>query len=297
MFIKIKKRHFKHLIIFTLLLLLCFFSSLLTKKFNSYKVNPNLMYVHYINVDQGDAILIQVNNKNLLIDSGPKSHKKQLVKFLNDLNISKLDYVIATHPHEDHIGNMNTVLNSYKVQSFYAPKVYSYTKSFEQMIDSLKSNNLKINPIKRGCNTINLGFQTNVEVFSPINDTYDNENNYSPVIKISFGNNSFLFTGDAEKEIEDKLILLNDDLKADILKVSHHGSSSSTSDSFLNRVSPKYAVISVGKNNIYDHPNDTIISKLNTYNIDILRTDIQNNITLISDGTNISYKHYWTFHQ
>lgn len=292
MFIKIKKRHFKHLIIFTLLLLLCFFYSLLTKKFNSYKVNPNLMYVHYINVDQGDAILIQVNNKNLLIDSGPKSHKKQLVKFLNDLNISKLDYVIATHPHEDHIGNMNTVLNSYKVQSFYAPKVYSYTKSFEQMIDSLKSNNLKITPIKRGCNTINLGFQTNVEVFSPINDTYDNENNYSPVIKISFGNNSFLFTGDAEKEIEDKLILLNDDLKADILKVSHHGSSSSTSDSFLNRVSPKYAVISVGKNNIYDHPNDTIISKLNTYNIDILRTDIQNNITLISDGTNISYKHY-----
>ncbi|APF23428.1 ComEC/Rec2 family competence protein [Clostridium butyricum] len=292
MFIKIKKRHFKHLIIFTLLLLLCFFSSLLTKKFNSYKVNPNLMYVHYINVDQGDAILIQVNNKNLLIDSGPKSHKKQLVKFLNDLNISKLDYVIATHPHEDHIGNMNTVLNSYKVQSFYAPKVYSYTKSFEQMIDSLKSNNLKINPIKRGCNTINLGFQTNVEVFSPINDTYDNENNYSPVIKISFGNNSFLFTGDAEKEIEDKLILLNDDLKADILKVSHHGSSSSTSDSFLNRVSPKYAIISVGKNNIYDHPNDTIISKLNTYNIDILRTDIQNNITLISDGTNISYKYY-----
>ena len=292
MFIKIKKRHFKHLIIFTLLLLLCFFSSLLTKKFNSYKVNPNLMYVHYINVDQGDAILIQVNNKNLLIDSGPKSHKKQLVKFLNDLNISKLDYVIATHPHEDHIGNMNTVLNSYKVQSFYAPKVYSYTKSFEQMIDSLKSNNLKINPIKRGCNTINLGFQTNVEVFSPINDTYDNENNYSPVIKISFGNNSFLFTGDAEKEIEDKLILLNDDLKADILKVSHHGSSSSTSDSFLNRVSPKYAIISVGKNNIYDHPNDTIISKLNTYKINILRTDIQNNITLISDGTNISYKHY-----
>ncbi|MDB2152562.1 ComEC/Rec2 family competence protein [Clostridium butyricum] len=292
MFIKIKKRHFKHLIIFTLLLLLCFFSSLLTKKFNSYKVNPNLMYVHYINVDQGDAILIQVNNKNLLIDSGPKSHKKQLVKFLTDLNISKLDYVIATHPHEDHIGNMNTVLNSYKVQSFYAPKVYSYTKSFEQMIDSLKSNNLKINPIKRGCNTINLGFQTNVEVFSPINDTYDNENNYSPVIKISFGNNSFLFTGDAEKEIEDKLILLNDDLKADILKVSHHGSSSSTSDAFLNRVSPKYAVISVGKNNIYDHPNDTIISKLNTYNINILRTDIQNNITLISDGTNISYKYY-----
>ncbi|MEW9922822.1 ComEC/Rec2 family competence protein [Clostridium butyricum] len=291
MFIKIKKRHFKHLIIFTLLLLLCFFSSLLTKKFNSYKVNPNLMYVHYINVDQGDAILIQVNNKNLLIDSGPKSHKKQLVKFLNDLNISKLDYVIATHPHEDHIGNMNTVLNSYKVQSFYAPKVYSYTKSFEQMIDSLKSNNLKINPIKRGCNTINLGFQTNVEVFSPINDTYDNENNYSPVIKISFGNNSFLFTGDAEKEIEDKLILLNDDLKADILKVSHHGSSSSTSDAFLNRVSPKYAIISVGKNNIYDHPNDTIISKLNTYKINILRTDIQNNITLISDGTNISYKY------
>lgn len=296
MFIKIKKRNLKKLIISILIISVALCTSSFVKKFSRYKINPNLMYVHYINVDQGDAILIQVNNKNLLIDSGPKSHKKQLIKFLNNLGISTLDYVIATHPHEDHIGNMSTILTSYNVKSFYAPKVYSNTKSFEQMIDSLKTNNLKITPIKRGCNTINLGFKTNVQVFSPIDDNYDNQNNYSPIIKISFGNNSFLFTGDAEKEIEEKLIFLNDYLKSDVLKISHHGSNTSTSDSFLNKISPKYAIISVGKNNIYGHPNTNILSKLKGNNINILRTDIQNNITFFSDGTNISYKHSWTIY-
>ena len=222
MILNIKKRHFKYLFLSVLFLLVFSSSSWYIRKISSKKINPELMYVHYINVDQGDSILIQVNNKNLLIDSGPKSHKRQLIKYLNSLGISSLDYVIATHPHDDHIGNMNTIINTYKVRSFYAPKVYSYTKSFEQMIEALKTKNLKIIPIKRGCNTINLGNHTLTEVFSPINDEYDNENNYSAVIKISFGNTSFLFTGDAEKEIEDKLLSLHDDISCDVLKVAHH---------------------------------------------------------------------------
>ena len=288
MILNIKKRHFKYLFISLLFLLLFSSSSLYIRKISSKKLNPNLMYVHYINVDQGDSILIQVNNKNLLIDSGPKSHKRQLIKYLNSLGISSLDYVIATHPHDDHIGNMNTIINTYEVRSFYAPKVYSYTKSFEQMIEALKTKNLKIIPIQRGCNTINLGNQTLTEVFSPINDEYDNENNYSAVIKISFGNTSFLFTGDAEKEIEDKLSSLHDDISSDVLKIAHHGSSSSTTESFLTSVNPKYAVISAGRNNIYGHPDKETLSKLKKYNINILRTDIQNNITFISDGSKIS---------
>ncbi len=288
MILNIKKRHFKYLFISLLFLLLFSSSSLYIRKISSKKLNPNLMYVHYINVDQGDSILIQVNNKNLLIDSGPKSHKRQLIKYLNSLGISSLDYVIATHPHDDHIGNMNTIINTYEVRSFYAPKVYSYTKSFEQMVEALKTKNLKIIPIQRGCNTINLGNQTLTEVFSPINDEYDNENNYSAVIKISFGNTSFLFTGDAEKEIEDKLSSLHDDISSDVLKIAHHGSSSSTTESFLTSVNPKYAVISAGRNNIYGHPDKETLSKLKKYNINILRTDIQNNITFISDGSKIS---------
>lgn len=293
MILNIKKRHFKYLFLSVLFLLVFSSSSWYIRKISSKKINPELMYVHYINVDQGDSILIQVNNKNLLIDSGPKSHKRQLIKYLNSLGISSLDYVIATHPHDDHIGNMNTIINTYKVRSFYAPKVYSYTKSFEQMIEALKTKNLKIIPIKRGCNTINLGNHTLTEVFSPINDEYDNENNYSAVIKISFGNTSFLFTGDAEKEIEDKLLSLHDDISCDVLKVAHHGSSSSTTESFLTSVNPKYTVISAGRNNIYGHPDKETLSKLNKYSIDILRTDIKNNITFISDGSKITYINSW----
>lgn len=291
MIFKIKKRKFNYLIFALIFLLLFMLFSILIRKINSPKINPNLMYVHYINVDQGDSILIQKNNKNLLIDSGPKSHKKQLFKFLKSLDISTLDYVIATHPHDDHIGNMNSIINSYKINSFYAPKVYSNTKSFELMIDALKSKNLKIHTIKRDCNTITLGEDIQVQVLSPISDSYDNENNYSPVIKITFGNTSFLFTGDAESEVENQLLSLNDNLQADVLKIGHHGSSTSTSDSFLSKVNPKYAVISVGKNNIYGHPNKDILLKLKNSNINILRTDKLNNITFISDGVNIGYSH------
>lgn len=289
MIFKIKKRTKKYYIF--LLLLFCFFMlfSFYSKKLSNQRTNPNLMYVHYINVGQGDSILIQVNKKNLLIDSGPKSHKKPLIKYLKSLGVSTLDYVVATHPHDDHIGNMNTIIDTFNVKSFYAPKVYSSTKSFEKMVESLKNNNLKIIPIKRGCDTIVLGPNTRVHVLSPINDTYDNENNYSSVIKISYRNTSFLFTGDSEKEIEDKLLSLNDDISADVLKVAHHGSSTSTSDSFLKKVNPKYAIISAGKDNIYGHPNQSTLLKLNKYNINVLRTDLQNNITIVSDGYSINY--------
>lgn len=291
MILKIKRRKLKYLLFLILFIsiVLCFLWSI--RKFSAPKINCNLMYVHYINVDQGDSILIQVNNKNLLIDSGPKSQKKHLVNFLNSLNISTLDYVIATHPHDDHIGNMNTIINTYKVKSFYAPKVYSNTKTFEQMIDALKSKDLKITPIKRGCNTIDLGNHTLVEVLSPISNFYDNENNYSPVIRISFGTTSFLFTGDAETEVENQILSLNDDLKSDVLKIGHHGSSSSTSDSFLKKINPKYAVISVGKNNVYGHPNKNTLLNLNKSNINIFRTDLQNNITFISDRNTITVRY------
>ena len=285
----IKKRTKKYIIF--LIICICFISatSYFKNMISTHKINSDFMYVHYINVDQGDSILIQVNNKNLLIDSGPKTHKKSLLKYLKSLGISDLDYVIATHPHDDHIGNMNTIIDNFDIKYFYAPKVYSSTNTFEKMIESLKNKNLKIIPIRRNCNTIFLGPKTSVNIFSPINDIYDNENNYSPVIKISYGNTSFLFTGDAEKEIENELLALNDDISSDVLKIAHHGSSTSTSDSFLQKVNPKYAVISVGKNNIYGHPDKNTLSKLDKNNIKTLRTDMYGNITIISDGHSLKF--------
>lgn len=180
----------------------------------------NQMTIHYIDVGQGDCILIQVNNKNLLIDSGPSSNRKSLLDYLENLNIKKLDYIIATHPHEDHIGNMDTIIRRYNIGSFYSPKVTHSSTTFENMISSLVDKNLKINILNRGVTGINLGENTSVSVYSPLENLYsDNLNDYSPIIKITFLNNSFLFTGDAEISTENTVLSQNENLKCDILKI------------------------------------------------------------------------------
>ena len=253
---------------------------------NNYK---NQMSVHYIDVGQGDCILIQVNNKNLLIDSGPSSNRKELLDYLEKLNIKKLDYIIATHPHEDHIGNMDTIIRRYNIESFYSPKVTHSSTTFENMISSLVDKNLKINILNKGVSGIDLGKNTSVSVYSPLENLYtDNLNDYSPIIKITFLNNSFLFTGDAEISTENTVLSQNKNLKCDILKVGHHGSSTSTSLDFLTAVNPSVAIISVGKNNSYGHPTTQTLSLLNSLNIKTIRTDINGTIIAISDGKNIN---------
>ncbi len=253
-------------------------------------VDPNKMLIHYIDVGQGDCILIQVNNKNLLIDSGPKSDRRKLFNYLSELNLEKLDYVVATHPHEDHIGNMADIIKTYSITTFYAPKVESTTKSFEDMVDALKDKNLKIHVLKSNSDSIDLGKNTKVNVFSPNKDSYDDLNNYSPVIKIQYGTTSFLFTGDAEKEVEKEILNNNEDISADVLKVGHHGSSTSTSKDFLKKVNPSIAVISVGKDNVYNHPDAITTNLLAESNITTYRTDKDGTIVIYSDGSSISKK-------
>lgn len=249
----------------------------------------NKMIIHYIDVGQGDCILIQVNNKNLLIDSGPSSNRKDLLNYLEKLDIKKFDYIIATHPHEDHIGNMDTIIKRYNIGSFYSPKVITSSTTFENMISALVDKNLKINVLKKGVKGIDLGKNTEIEVFSPLeNISSDNLNDYSPIIKITFFNNSFLFTGDAEISTEDTVLSENNNLNCDILKVGHHGSSTSTSTDFLISTNPSVAIISVGKNNSYGHPTSETLSLLNSYNIRTIRTDINGTVIAISDGKNIN---------
>lgn len=249
----------------------------------------NKMIIHYIDVGQGDCILIQVNNKNLLIDSGPSSNRKDLLNYLEKLDIKKFDYIIATHPHEDHIGNMDTIIKRYDIGSFYSPKVITSSTTFENMISALVDKNLKINVLKKGVKGIDLGKNTEIEVFSPLeNISSDNLNDYSPIIKITFFNNSFLFTGDAEISTEDTVLSENNNLNCDILKVGHHGSSTSTSTDFLISTNPSVAIISVGKNNSYGHPTSETLSLLNSYNIRTIRTDINGTVIAISDGKNIN---------
>lgn len=275
-----KKKYFDY---FMYLSILIFSLSIIL---NFSKKNQNLnpkdeMLVHFIDVGQGDSILIQVNNYNLLIDSGPFEGNNKLNTYLNNLNLNKIDYLIATHPHEDHIGNMSYIINNYKVLNFYAPKVTASSSSFEKLIDSLNVNNLKINIIKAGISSIDLGENTVVEVFSPNLDYYENLNNYSPIIKISYKNTSFLFTGDAEELIEREVLLKTVNLTADILKVGHHGSSTSTSKEFYESVNPSVSVISVG-NNSYGHPTPKTLNQIKTSKV--YRTDEEGDIIIISDG-------------
>ena len=254
------------------------------------KTNLNLennMVTHFIDVGQGDCILIQVNDKNLLIDSGTSDSKKKVIKYLKNNNIKKLDYVVATHPHDDHIGGMSSIIKSFKIGDFYAPKATSSTEAFEDMIRALKGKNLKINVTKPNI-SLDLGPNTTCIILSPNKTSYKDTNNYSCTIKVTYKASSYLFTGDIENLAEQELLDNGYDLKSQVLKIAHHGSNSSTSEAFLNKVSPKIAVISCGAYNSYGHPNKETLDKLNKIKSIVYRTDLDKNIILISDGVEIN---------
>lgn len=246
--------------------------------------NSSNLLIHYIDVGQADSILIQVNNKNLLIDAGNKSDGSSIVSYLKDHKVKNLDYIVATHPHEDHIGGMSTVLKSFTIGDFYAPKKSSDTNTFENMITAL--NGKKIYAVKGGVK-LDLGENTVFEFLAPNGSNYKEINDYSAVVKLTYGNNKFLFMGDAEKLSEEEILKANYDVKSDVLKVGHHGSSTSSSKAFLDKVKPSIAVISVGKDNDYGHPNKETLSEFKKRNYKLYRTDIDGTIVLESNGTSI----------
>lgn len=252
---------------------------------DSYK--ENRLIVHYIDVGQGDSILIQVNSKNILIDSGPYENRNNVVKYLKEQQIKTLDFVIATHPHEDHIGGMAAVINNFKVSSFYAPKVTTNTETFENMVSALKKHNLNITVAKPGLN-LDLGNNTTCQFIAPIKNYYTDLNNYSAVLRLTYKDNSFLFMGDAQKLSEEQILNKGFNVSCDVLKVGHHGSSTSTSEVFLSKASPKIAIISCGKNNVYGHPHSETLEKLKSKKITVYRTDKDGTVIISSDGKNIS---------
>lgn len=244
--------------------------------------------VHFIDVGQADSILIQQGNENMLIDAGNNDDENTLKNYLASLGVKELKYAIATHPHEDHIGSMDYIMNSLKVGQIYAPKVTASTKTYENLVNAVKNKGMQFKVPSVG-ETFYVG-QAKCTILAPNNSTYDDLNNYSIVVKVEFGNNSFLFTGDAEETSEKEMLSKGLNLKADVLKVGHHGSRTSSSDAFLNAVNPKYAVISVEKNNDYGHPNSETLARLNSRKVDVYRTDIHGTVIAVSDGNAIKIK-------
>lgn len=249
------------------------------------KTNSNLE-VYYFDVGQADSILIRENDNNILIDAGNNEDGEKLVNYLkNDLNIEKFNMVVGTHPHEDHIGGLDNVIDSFDIDTILMPNATSTSKTFENVLDSIEKKDYKITVPK-----INEEFNynnINIKVLYTGTDEKD-LNNTSIVLKLTYQNNKFLFMGDATSKVEKKL--LNEDIKSDVLKIGHHGSEYSTTKNFLDKVNPQYAIIEVGKNNTYKHPKEITLDKLNKKNIKIYRTDIDGTIKVASDGNNLKFE-------
>lgn len=242
--------------------------------------------VHIIDVGQGDSILIESDNQYMLIDGGEKKMSEVVIDYLEDTGVMKLDYLIATHPHSDHIGGLEDVINHFKIGKVIMPDVIHTTKTFENLLDTIAENQLKLTKPIIG-NEYAIGEATFV-IIAPNSPEYDNLNNYSVGIKLTFDENSFIFTGDAEVESEYEMISNGIDLDADVLKHGHHGSSTSSSDEFLDAVSPDITIVTAGADNKYGHPHREILAAVKKRNITLFRTDIEGTIVLESDGKNIS---------
>lgn len=249
--------------------------------------NPNNLIIHYVDVGQGDCILIGQNNEYVLIDAGNNEDGELLVDYFKQLGIEKFKYVIGTHAHEDHIGGIDNIINNFELEHFYMPDVITTTKTFEDVLDALLAK-------KKAFETPNIGdtFKLNDASFEVLYLGKDKSdlNNTSIVLKLTYKNTTYLFMGDATSKVE-KILLDNEvNLNSDVLKVGHHGSQYSSTAAFLKQVSPSYAVIQVGENNDYDHPKEITLNKLEKLKTLTYRTDKHGTIILTSDGENISFE-------
>lgn len=252
--------------------------------------NPSIgdmLKIHYIDVGQGDSILLQNKNVNMLIDGGTRESAKKLVPYLESQNISTLDYVVATHPHEDHIGGLDDVINNFDIGHVLMPKKTASTKVFSDLAQAIKNKELKAEQPEVG-SLIKLS-DMNITVLGPVRDDYSETNDYSIALKVNYKDNNFVFTGDAENTAEEDILNTNLELKADILKAGHHGSSTSTSKEFLNKVNPTYAVISLGEGNSYGHPHIETLREFKNNNITVYRTDRNGTIIANCDGKKITF--------
>ena len=254
---------------------------------NSRNQAEGLFQVSFINVGQGDCILIKnPQNEFMLIDTGASDKYDILKTYLDNNKIEKFKYVVFTHPHADHIGSADKIVGAYGIETLIMPRVTHDTMTFVRLIEEIEAKNMGITPAEAGDEYI-FG-DARFTVLAPLGEYYDNINDHSVVIKMVYGNNSFLFTGDIESISESDIIeSYGENISADVLKVAHHGSSTSSSREFLNFVKPDTAVILTdGKS--YGHPHAETLEKITDINAVILRSDLHGTIVITSDGESLN---------
>ncbi|GHU52939.1 competence protein ComE [Clostridia bacterium] len=253
------------------------------------------LQVHFVDVGQGDCELIIIGDDAMLIDAGEKENGASVYKYMTDYGVKKLDYVIATHPHSDHIGGIPAAIKNMSVDTFIIPdiaeKYIPTTLAYSNLIDAIDESNAKLEYAEVS-KVYELG-EAKFTILAPSTDDASdttNLNNYSVVILLEYGDNKFLFTGDAEKKEENDINKTFNLPKVDVLKCGHHGSNTSTSQAFLDIIQPDYAVIECGADNSYGHPSSDIIDRIAKYTNKIYRTDLNGNIIISSNGKDISVK-------
>lgn len=247
-----------------------------------------VLKVHYIDVGQGDSTFIQLpNGESMLIDAGEEEFGKTVCDYISAQGEDTIDYVIGTHPHSDHIGGMDTVIEQFSVGKLYLPDKSHTTKAFFNMIQAAKDKDIQTVQATAGVVVLE---EENLELkfLSPILESYEEINDYSAVVSLVYKENSFLFTGDATYTVEKQLY---DTISHyDVLKVGHHGSNTSTTANFLKKVTPDYAIISCGRENDYGHPHKQVVDRLERFYATLYRTDLAGHIVATADGTQITFE-------
>lgn len=257
------------------------------EKVQRIEVPDGEMEIHFIDVGQADCALLASGGHFMLIDGGNNDDADRILTYLRKAGVKKLDLVVGTHPHEDHIGSLDTAIENFDVGAVYMPDVSINTVTYHDVIDAAKKKGVEIQHPKPGDVLDFNGLP--VEIFGPVRE-YSNLNNNSIVLRVSVGETAFLFTGDVESKAEYEILEQGADISADVLKVSHHGSYGSSEEEFLAYADADYAVISVGEGNIYNHPEAAALKRLERYGMEIFRTDKQGTVVCDTDGKNISFR-------
>lgn len=245
------------------------------------------LQVHFIDVGQADSTVIINNGEAMVIDAGNNADSDLVVNYIKRNNIADIKYLVGTHPHEDHIGGLDKVIDNFNIGTLFMPKIVANTKTYNDVVASAQGKELSFTAPVPG-DIFKVGEAT-CTILGPNSEKYSDTNDYSISIKLEYGDVSFIFTGDAEKNPEKEMLEKRFDISATVLKLGHHGSDSSSSDEFMTAVNPKYAIVSAGFKNDYGHPRQSVLDKLKKESVPVYRTDEQGTIIATTDGSEVKF--------